>query len=484
MPAAYRQSRGETLDQRNALPAPLLATWTAIALCGFVPLLALSLTGEGGNESWIGALNATLIAGARFSWIIGSSRRRLFEMTAWLFIYAFLGLAPLVQLRDQVDPETTRNLSHQFDLTAVSIVVAFELALMVGSTLAARTDSRQVKSIGRVVAPQRAVAVLTVMIVAAGGYIAIVGVQRLLFLSRNDRDAAIANIIADDTIRPLIGAFVSMGLLVAIVAQLQAQRLRHAEGKRRSFFLPFIGILLLLTIVNPVSTARFVMLTVVIGLLAAWGVFRSIKVYRALSLVALAAMFLIFPVLDLFRNSLDNVTAESDPLVSLRGGDFDSFAQIINTVTYVNEHGITWGNQLLGVVLFFVPRSLWPAKPTDTGILLAEYKGYWFTNLSAPMPAELYINGSWLLLIIGAIVLGYWLRNWDRASDLHIQRYGVPTILGCILPAYFVLVMRGSLLQAMANLAVILALWLFVTRRQVAEDQTNAASLPAMRDAQ
>jgi hypothetical protein len=457
--------RGERLDVLQEKPAPLLGTYAAIALMGFIPLWILSSTDDGSTGAWAGSLIAVLIAGARFSWIVASSRRRLFEMTAWLFIYVFFGLAPLVQLRDQVDPETTPRLIHEHDWTSVLIVLLSEVALIAGSTMGARVDTKPRSEPRRVVDQTRTGIMLTILIVAAGAYVALVGFQPLIGLSRNARDLAVAALITDDTVRPLVGAFVSMGLLVGIVAQIQVQALRKAAGRSRSFLLVVAGCGLLLVIVNPISSPRFVFLTVALGLIAAFGVYRRIRVYRALSLTALGAMFLVFPLLDLFRNSLDGVIVDSDPLASLKGGDFDSFAQIINTATYVDANGITWGNQLLGVVLFWVPRSLWAEKPTDTGILLAEFKDYWFTNLSAPIPSELFINGGWALLTVGLLLLGYLMRQWDRSSETSIQQYGVPTILGCILPAYFVLVLRGSLLQAMSNLAVILLIWFLVTRR-------------------
>lgn len=90
----------------------------------------------------------------------------------------------------------------------------------------------------------------------------------------------------------------------------------------------------------------------------------------------------------MFRRSLDATAKSQNPLESMLSGDFDSFSQITNTVEYVNEHGITSGNQLLGVLFFWVPRSIWPDKAIDTGTVLGEFKAYFFKNLSAPLWAE------------------------------------------------------------------------------------------------
>ena len=123
---------------------------------------------------------------------------------------------------------------------------------------------------------------------------------------------------------------------------------------------------------------------------------------------------------------------------------------------FVQERGTTSGRQALGVALFWVPRAVWPEKPVDTGILLAEYRGYKFTNLSAPLPAEMYINGGWWLMTAGMAVLGASTRRFDRRIVQSFSYAKAPVVLGSILPFYMIIIMRGSLLQAMAYLAAIL----------------------------
>lgn len=177
------------------------------------------------------------------------------------------------------------------------------------------------------------------------------------------------------------------------------------------------------------------------------------------SLSAVGALVLVFPLLDTFRRTTDTVLEVQGPLSSLAEADFDGFGQILNTVWWVETNGISWGNQLLGVLLFWVPRSLWEAKPQGTGSLLADARGYSFDNLSAPLPAELYINGSWLAVVVGMILLGFLMRRADQHNDGEIDRSGAPTVLGAILPFYMILLLRGSLIQAAATLAVILFSW-------------------------
>ena len=153
-------------------------------------------------------------------------------------------------------------------------------------------------------------------------------------------------------------------------------------------------------------------------------IYASIRRYRAVATGALAALFLVFPLASTFRNSLEVKVQFRNPLQSLTGGDFDSFDQINNAVFYVAVHGTTHGQQLLGVIFFWVPRSIWPNKAVDTGILLAEFRNYSFTNLSAPLKAEFFVNGGCTALALGMVTVGYFARDWDRRLDQQISLVG------------------------------------------------------------
>ena len=142
----------------------------------------------------------------------------------------------------------------------------------------------------------------------------------------------------------------------------------------------------------------------------------------------------------------------------------------------MNEHGVAVGQQLLGVVLFWVPREVWPGKAIDTGALLANYRGYSFTNLSAPTWAELYINGGMILLVIGMILIGFGFIQLDRQLESVFRAGGLWAIAGAILPFYMLLVLRGSLLQAASTIAVMVVLIWFVKDRSRAAPELKTPS--------
>jgi hypothetical protein len=92
---------------------------------------------------------------------------------------------------------------------------------------------------------------------------------------------------------------------------------------------------------------------------------------------------------------------------------YDAFSNILATLEYVEINGIALGYQLLGVILFFIPRSIWVSKPTSTGELIGEYlmnttpRDY--SNLSNAIVSEGYINLGVFGVVLFAIILAYFI---------------------------------------------------------------------------
>jgi hypothetical protein len=94
------------------------------------------------------------------------------------------------------------------------------------------------------------------------------------------------------------------------------------------------------------------------------------------------------------------------------------------TVDYVSAHGLSYGYQLLGSLLFFVPRSFWTFKPTSTGELVGDYLidkyEFDYNNLSNPIVSEGYIDFGFFGLFFMAIILAYYiikLMSWLQSPD-------------------------------------------------------------------
>jgi hypothetical protein len=123
--------------------------------------------------------------------------------------------------------------------------------------------------------------------------------------------------------------------------------------------------------------------------------------------------------------------------------DLDAYPVLANGMERMNSETFPLLNQILGSMFFYIPRSIWEAKPIDTGALLGQYSGLSFYNLSAPWILEAYANARVTGLIVISILLGIVLSRIE--PDLfdfkrHLQ--------GAVIAGSAFILLRGSLLQA------------------------------------
>ena len=216
----------------------------------------------------------------------------------------------------------------------------------------------------------------------------------------------------------------------------------------------FCGCISLFISCNPISSYR-----VMVGVVWASLFFAILlknspqRFYLGLRLYILS-LLLIFPIADYFRSSVRDF-ANPVSLESLTHGDFDSFAQLLNTFAYVSEKGYGWGVHIVSLPLFWVPRTIWASKPSDSALLIADFRGYSFNNISMPIPAELLLDfgviGSCFLFFgLGAVMahLDKFFNNWETENPSFI-------LYGIYLIPYSLMLFRGSLLQAVSPIAVI-----------------------------
>lgn len=446
---------------RGTIAGPALGSFMAVTLCGLVPAWLYAATSARSDDPHWWLLSILVVSGLRFSAVLGSRRRRPHEMVFWLFTYVFLGMAPMVQFRLHMNPSTTPGLDFAFEMTATVIVLVGIAAFMLGSTFA----SPRIKASDVEVLQSRRVDYFAAAVLALSlYYMQALGFSNL-FVSRSEFFGLKAAAWGSNTNVVLITAAVQMGLLVAYVALAKVHVQNRAEKLRRAPFLRWAVLIALLICTNPVSTPRYVFGTVILALLATAGAYSTLARYRTVMVSSIAGLLVLFPLADAFRLSTTARVEVVDPVTALTSGDFDSFAQIVNSAQLVSEQGIEYGRQLMGVIFFWVPSSIWAGKPTDTGAYLADYKGYEYTNLSAPMWAELFVNGGWLLLVVGFFVMGRVIRRLDAQAEAELRLSPVPGILGCIVPFYLLILLRGSLLSAVSNLAVIVVCAWFVSAR-------------------
>jgi hypothetical protein len=181
-------------------------------------------------------------------------------------------------------------------------------------------------------------------------------------------------------------------------------------------------------------------------------------------------MVVIFPAIAIFTHnkkqtigtvSLQQFTDQiSDHYFSI---NYDSWANIYTAVEIVKVHGMQWGHQLLGSLLFFVPSSLWSTKPLATGIFLADYliRNYsmWFTNLSAPLVAEGYLDFGPGGVVAYAAATAWVVVLLNRIAERGAKWVALPVAI--YTSVFLMIILRGSLMIALGFSAAALLSFLF-----------------------
>ena len=189
-------------------------------------------------------------------------------------------------------------------------------------------------------------------------------------------------------------------------------------------------------------------------------------------LLLVGGMVVVFPAIAIFTHnrsqtissvSLQQITDHiADHYFSI---NYDSWANIYTAVEIVKVHGMQWGHQLLGSLLFFVPSSVWHSKPLATGIFLADYliRNYsmWFTNLSAPLVAEGYLDFGPGGVVAYAAAMAWFVVLLNRIAEKGTKWIALP--LAIYTSVFLMIVLRGSLMIALGFAAAALLSFLFAS---------------------
>jgi oligosaccharide repeat unit polymerase len=174
--------------------------------------------------------------------------------------------------------------------------------------------------------------------------------------------------------------------------------------------------------------------------------------YSVLCVILFAVLFAA-PIADVFRtiNHQDVDLGENFSLDYVFSGHFDAFhnlAQVVD-LRYASE-----GWQVVGILLFWVPRAIWAGKPQSTSFDFADFAGFKAHNISFTLPAEFYVDFGVGGIIIGMFVVGLIYRRLDmflsqRTEDGSIASYvfAISHLELSILGLYLI---RGSVLSSFA----------------------------------
>lgn len=209
----------------------------------------------------------------------------------------------------------------------------------------------------------------------------------------------------------------------------------------------------------PTGNPRFQVAVVYLALLIS--IKQKFKNKYLFQYIFFSGLFVVFPLINIFRNNTFNDLKAlninlSNPLDDFLTGNFDAYSMLTRSIIYVGDLGSTLGRQLLGSILFFVPRNIWPTKPIGSGAFLGEdYFGWNFTNVSMPYIGEGYINFGVIGVVLFSILLSISTSKLDykyeqitlnpSSNEIKVISVVYPLLIGFI---FFI--MRGDLLSTLS----------------------------------
>jgi len=222
------------------------------------------------------------------------------------------------------------------------------------------------------------------------------------------------------------------------------------------FTLLFILLMPIFLIINyPLALPRFTFFSYF--LFAFYLVMKpSTKNKLILFLIFAIGLTTVFPLFSfLTRGDADSEFTFSLADYYTGSGDFDGLQSVLNVLLFVRDNSFQYGHQLLGAIFIFVPRIFWPEKPNSTGSITADHAGYLFTNISSPLPAELYIDFGYIGIILLPIIIGWAIRklDWFTINKNHHNDF-TKHYMAAIYFSFSIIIFRGSLIAVIAPIAI------------------------------
>lgn len=372
-----------------------------------------------------------------------------FEIMHWFFMFVFYGIAGFVQYLNNrfiYSLNVTENIIQSSLILVIIWMIFFKFFYRYRLNMATNSIVNRIIN-SRLKYSKSFMTFSTIISLLILAYIlSTAGFES--FLSRNTGNLAFGRDTAAESL--MFSSF----LRNSIVYGFAISYIHYKKHRRGRIHLIIQGICLII-VNSPVSMARFNVAIVYLGLMVL--MFPILKKGRNFFLVFFFSFIVIFPLINAFRYttltnvSIDVLTSTLENITeNFKYGDYDAFTMILYTKKYVLDYGISFGLQLLGPLLFFVPRSLWALKPIGSGALVLKTYGNDFINGSSPLIAEALINfgifGVVLFALFFSAITSYIERSYWKNENTG-ENYTMISILYPFLLSMFFFMLRGDLMS-------------------------------------
>lgn len=391
----------------------------------------------------------------------------------WYFQYIFMFLAPLCNYITQYFP-WGYFIGDDDIMYSIFIVLLWNITyLMFYKKMKININMIRLKKY--LLKPQKIsllsqVIIFSIAVISFISLVELVGFENMFYRSTNEVN------IEDSVISFIVSRFLRSVIVIIAMAFIALNM-----NKKLVLRNLVIGIVCTFSlIVNfPASVSRYWMGALLGGLLFFW--YCEHVNSRKIDYLIIINMVILFPLLSYFKfHNISDLLVEKEIYSGMIAGfntiDFDAFTLISRTVDYVNIHGLSFGEQLLNVIFFFVPRSIWVDKPLVTSIMVVSSQNQEFTNLSCPLAAEGYINFGLIGVVLFSMVYAVINRYiddvyWDNSNGRYLN---IINILYPILCLNTLTINRGPLQPSFVpTVAIIMSVCfvsLFFKRRKVEGD--------------
>lgn len=365
---------------------------------------------------------------------------------SFVFCFLFMSAAPIAQMGANVEP------IFQIDRWALWASLNGLLFTVIGVVAIYRMNGPDhTARSGPVVAPSQMNYLFVLLATLITASIAIALFRGSLFTNCDEFSVAIDEVFSDPTISLLARMFLFYTPFFGAIIGLRSS----IENRQRVWIVFFsLGLLMAAIVNNPLINPRYQLAGLAFFSVDYMFYGKKTKLLAVLLVVGV----LLGPTFQAFRYGVSDDDGSGDDRsfsTTLLSKDYDAFQMSCYTMLTVDSAGISWGSNILGAALFFVPRSWWPEKPPPTSWVTYDMASHstelGTNNLSTPLMAEGYYAFGW----IGALVISllYW---WAMSGVTLLSRknlYSWAFLSRCLIGGLVLIFLRGTLTVGVSAVA-------------------------------